>query len=109
MIVDADHGLRWDEEPAVGNILVNADPQPVPPRQAERSPAGCTVDISIVIPVYNELESLPVLYRMLSGALEALPQSAEIIFCDDGSKDGSAAALDALAASDARVRVVHLR
>src|SRR5579863_54759 len=95
---------------AAPNIVANADRQPVAQRsQSEQSAADRTIDISIVIPVYNEVESLPALYRSLSGALDALPQSAEIIFCDDGSHDGSAAALDGLAATDNRVRVVHLR
>src|SRR6266404_9500178 len=66
------------------------------------------MDISVVIPVYNEAEALPELYRALSETLDRLPQSAEIIFADDGSKDGSAAVLDELAAADPRVRVLHL-
>src|SRR5215468_5938826 len=66
------------------------------------------MDISVVIPVYNEADALPELYRALADALDRLPQAAEIIFADDGSKDGSAAALDALAESDPRVRVLHL-
>jgi glycosyltransferase involved in cell wall biosynthesis len=66
------------------------------------------MDISVVIPVYNEVEALPELYRALTDTLDRLPQSAEVIFADDGSKDGSAAALDALAESDPRVRVLHL-
>jgi glycosyltransferase involved in cell wall biosynthesis len=66
------------------------------------------VDISVVIPVYNEAEALPELYRALAATLDRLPQSAEIIFADDGSSDGSAAALDDLAESDPRVRVLHL-
>lgn len=65
------------------------------------------MDISIVIPIYNEVESLPGLYRSLSEALHLLPQSTEIVFADDGSRDGSAALLDELAASDPRVRVLH--
>src|SRR5580692_7256889 len=89
---------------------VNADLQlAAVSNQAKQSPGDSTVDISIVIPVYNEIESLPVLHRMLSGALETLPQSVEIIFSDDGSKDGSGVALDELAATDARIRIVHLR
>src|SRR5215813_1598503 len=67
------------------------------------------MDISIVIPVYNEVEALPELYRMLKDVLDRLEQSAEIFFIDDGSRDGSGAALDALAHSDARVQVLHLR
>src|SRR2546423_10183243 len=66
------------------------------------------MDISVVIPVYNEAEALPELYRTLTDTLDRLPQSAEIIFADDGSKDGSAAALDVFAESDPRVRVLHL-
>ena len=57
------------------------------------------MDISVVIPVYNEEETLPELYRALSETLDRLPKCAEIIFADDGSKDGSAAALDGFAAA----------
>jgi len=66
------------------------------------------VDISVVIPVYNEKEALPAFYRGLADALDRLPQSAEIIFADDGSTDGSAGRLDAIAEDDPRVRVLHL-
>jgi glycosyltransferase involved in cell wall biosynthesis len=66
------------------------------------------MDISIVIPVYNEAEALPGLYRGLVDTLDRLPQSAEIIFADDGSIDGSGAVLDGFAAQDVRVRVLHL-
>ena len=66
------------------------------------------MDISLVIPIYNEAEGLPALYRALSETLARLPQSAEIVFADDGSKDGSGSVLDELAASDPRVRVLHL-
>jgi|SRR5579863_7318328 len=66
------------------------------------------MDISLVIPIYNEAEGLPELYRAVSETLDHLPHSAEIVFADDGSKDGSAAVLDELAAADPRVRVLHL-
>jgi glycosyltransferase involved in cell wall biosynthesis len=66
------------------------------------------VDISVVIPVYNEEEALPEFFRGLADALDRLPQSAEIIFADDGSTDGSAGRLDAIAEDDPRVRVLHL-
>jgi len=66
------------------------------------------VDISVVIPVYNEEEALPAFYRGLADTLDRLPQSAEIIFADDGSTDGSAGRLDAIAEDDPRVRVLHL-
>jgi glycosyltransferase involved in cell wall biosynthesis len=67
------------------------------------------VDISIVIPVYNECGSLSHLYDELRETLDQLVQSAEIIFVDDGSRDGSAAMLDGLADGDERVQVLHFR
>jgi glycosyltransferase involved in cell wall biosynthesis len=66
------------------------------------------MNISVIIPVYNEAETLPELYAALAETLDHLPLSAEIIFADDGSKDGSAAVLDGFAGADARVRVLHL-
>ena len=42
------------------------------------------MDISVVILVYNEAAALPELYRELADTLDRLPQSAEIIFADDG-------------------------
>src|SRR5260370_39182185 len=66
------------------------------------------MDISLVIPIYNEAEGLPDLNRAVSETLDRLPQSTEIVFVDDGSKDGSASVLDEFAASDPRVRVLHL-
>jgi glycosyltransferase involved in cell wall biosynthesis len=45
----------------------------------------------------------------LTDALDQLPQSAEIVFVDDGSNDGSGAMLDELAHADSRVQVLHFR
>jgi glycosyltransferase involved in cell wall biosynthesis len=67
------------------------------------------MDISVVIPVFNEVEALPELHQALTDALDRISQSAEIVFVDDGSSDGSAAVLDGLADADARVQVLHLR
>ena len=66
------------------------------------------MDLSIVIPVYNEAEGLPALYRALAATLDRLPQTSEIIFADDGSTDGSPSVLDGFAAADPRVRVLHM-
>jgi glycosyltransferase involved in cell wall biosynthesis len=66
------------------------------------------MDISLVIPIFNEAEGLPALYRAVTETLDRLPQSAEIVFADDGSKDGSAQLLDEFATADRRVRVLHL-
>lgn len=68
------------------------------------------MDISLVIPVYNEAESLPALHTAIHEALKDLQKAWEIIFVDDGSTDTSLEVLKALAKRDpAHVRVVVLR
>ncbi|HET7396134.1 MAG TPA: glycosyltransferase [Gammaproteobacteria bacterium] len=52
-----------------------------------------TALVSVVIPIYNEQESLPVLFARLYPALDALKRPYEILFVDDGSADRSAAML----------------
>jgi glycosyltransferase involved in cell wall biosynthesis len=68
-----------------------------------------TLDISIVIPVYNESESLPSLHAELDTTLKSLGQSYEIIAVDDGSRDDSLKVLKELAANDPHLVVVSLR
>jgi glycosyltransferase involved in cell wall biosynthesis len=65
--------------------------------------------ISVVVPVYNEEQSLRPLYDALTGALERLGKTYEIVFVDDGSRDGSFAVLDALHQSDPHIRVIRFR
>jgi glycosyltransferase involved in cell wall biosynthesis len=67
------------------------------------------VDISVVIPVYNEAEGLASLNAMLRHALDPLAITCEIIFVDDGSSDGSFPILAALAAKDPRIQIIRLR
>ena len=64
--------------------------------------------VSVMIPVYNEEESLETLHRELDAALASIAGGAEIVFVDDGSKDRSLAVLREIAAKDPRVRVVVL-
>jgi glycosyltransferase involved in cell wall biosynthesis len=66
-------------------------------------------ELSILVPVYNEVDSLAQLHREISDGCRAAVTHYEIVFVDDGSRDGSAEALDALADSDPRVSVIHLR
>jgi dolichol-phosphate mannosyltransferase len=66
-------------------------------------------DISVVIPVYNEEENLPVLASEVQGALQALSRPYEVIYIDDGSTDGSLEILRHLAREDAAVRVIRQR
>jgi glycosyltransferase involved in cell wall biosynthesis len=64
--------------------------------------------LSIIVPVYNEEEVLPVFYERLSASLAALPCLAEILFVNDGSQDGTGSLLEQLAARDERVKVLAL-
>jgi len=66
-------------------------------------------DISVVIPARDEAESLPELYRSIASVLDRLDRSAEVVCVDHGSRDGTFALLQALAARDSRVTVVRLR
>jgi glycosyltransferase involved in cell wall biosynthesis len=68
-----------------------------------------TLDISIVIPVYNEAESLPPLHAELDAALKVLGKSYEIIAIDDGSRDDSLPVLKHLAEIDPHLVVISLR
>lgn len=65
--------------------------------------------ISIVIPLYNEEESIPNLHQALDAAMLNLGVPAEVIIVDDGSKDRSFAMLREIAQSDPRFTVVRLR
>jgi glycosyltransferase involved in cell wall biosynthesis len=67
------------------------------------------LDISIIIPVYNEAESLHTLHAQLDTTLKATGQSYEIIAVDDGSNDDSLHVLKELAAADPHVVIVSLR
>ncbi|HEY8237315.1 MAG TPA: glycosyltransferase family 2 protein [Gaiellaceae bacterium] len=65
--------------------------------------------ISIVIPLHNEERSIALLYDELQAALQPLGQEWEAVFVDDGSVDGSFAALTRLHDANENIRVVRLR
>lgn len=65
-------------------------------------------EYSIVIPILDERETLPELHRRLGRVMEQLDGSAEIIFVDDGSSDGSYEAIRKLHEADHRVRALRL-
>jgi dolichol-phosphate mannosyltransferase len=60
--------------------------------------------LSICVPVYNEAENLPLLHAAIAKVIDANGLDAEILLVDDGSKDGSWEAIEALVAKDPRVR-----
>lgn len=67
------------------------------------------MDVSIVIPLYNEEESLDALYDEVTAAAEALDREYELILVDDGSGDATRPKLRELCARDPRVKAVFFR
>ena len=67
------------------------------------------VDLSVVIPIYNEEENLPILYERLKKVLEGLDKSYEIIFVNDGSTDKSWEIIKELSQKDPHVVGVNFR
>jgi glycosyltransferase involved in cell wall biosynthesis len=65
--------------------------------------------LSVVIPVFNEVESLAILQQQLATTLTSLGSLYEIIYVDDGSTDGSLKALQEIARTHDDVRVIELR
>src|SRR5438876_2670415 len=66
-------------------------------------------DVSIVVTIFNEAASVEELYRRTIAALDPGPRTFELIFVDDGSTDGTFAALERLHGGDPRVRAVRFK
>jgi glycosyltransferase involved in cell wall biosynthesis len=69
---------------------------------------GLVPDVSLVIPVHDEEDNLPILAAEIRTALDGLGWSYEVLWVDDGSTDGSLAALGRIAVADSRARVLRL-
>jgi glycosyltransferase involved in cell wall biosynthesis len=67
------------------------------------------MDLSVVVPLYNEQDSVTPLYEAIAGVLDALEGTSEMIFVDDGSRDHTFEVAAELAATDKRLRVVKFR
>ena len=67
------------------------------------------VHLSVLIPVYNEAENIRPLCDALMPVLDRLGRLSEVIFINDGSRDGTEQALMAVAAADRRIRVITFR
>jgi len=67
------------------------------------------MDISIVIPLLNEEESLPELHAWIQRVMQVNGYSYEVIFVDDGSKDTSWKVIEQLSAADPNVRGIKFR
>ena len=78
------------------------------PRLGSSAQHDSEPELSIVIPVYNEIENIAALYDRLIRVLEGADINFEIVFVDDGSSDESAHHLNEIGVSDKRVVVVEL-
>jgi glycosyltransferase involved in cell wall biosynthesis len=72
-------------------------------------PRSRGIDLSVVVPVYNEAENIPALHSALTEALADLELEYEIVIVDDGSDDGSREILRALSRWDPHLRTVLFR
>lgn len=70
---------------------------------------GESVDLSIVVPIFNEEENIGFLYERVTTALGATSLAYEVILVDDGSSDRSFMLLKDIASSDPRVKIIRFR
>jgi glycosyltransferase involved in cell wall biosynthesis len=88
---------------------IDSMPTPTATTTARPEPGG-RIDLSVLIPVYNEVDNVVPLHAELDAILGDGPWSYELIFVNDGSTDGTAARLEAIQRADpGRVRVAFLR
>jgi hypothetical protein len=78
------------------------------PPEADARPGGPALDVSVVVPVYDNAPTLRELCARLAAVLEAEGLAFEILCVDDASRDGSWGLLRELRAGDARIRPVQL-
>ncbi|MBS0202112.1 MAG: glycosyltransferase family 2 protein [Planctomycetes bacterium] len=67
------------------------------------------MSVSVVVPIYNEYENIPLLHTAVTQVMQRIGLPYEMILVNDGSRDGSTAALDRLAAVDVNVKVIEFR
>lgn len=65
--------------------------------------------LSVIVPLYNEEESIPLLYEKIRNACDSLGLPYEMVFVDDGSRDRTFAILEEIHRQDGRVKVVRFR
>lgn len=67
------------------------------------------MSVSVVVPIYNEVENIPLLYEAIAQVMRPLGKEWELILVNDGSRDGSSQKLAEVAALDPHVKVIEFR
>ena len=83
--------------------------QPVPLRDPASLPRPAPVEVSVLVPVIDEAETVGELARRVAAVLDGLGRRFEIVFVDDGSRDGTPERVREAHAADPRVKLVRLR
>ncbi|MEO8344376.1 MAG: glycosyltransferase family 2 protein [Betaproteobacteria bacterium] len=78
------------------------------PTLATANPLAGRASLSVIVPVYNEVDVLPEFHRRLAAVLDAIQADAEIVYVNDGSSDGTIALITALREADTRVALIDL-
>ena len=77
--------------------------------RADTEGGNGVMKISVVIPIFNEVEDISPLSEALKAVMEEMETECEVIFVDDGSSDGSGDVLQDLASTDKRIKIIKFR
>jgi glycosyltransferase involved in cell wall biosynthesis len=98
-------GFAWVQERFWATLITLSAPQA---RRASRI-MTLPVEISVVVPVFDEQDNLPILHEEIVRAMAALGREWEVIYVDDRSRDRSLAVMLGLCQADPHVRVIQFR